>query len=78
MKRNTTSRPGLTTVQIKPELLLLMAPYLKRGMTKAEIINTALRQHLIEQEMEDIRRQLVPLAQAQGIFTDEDVERRLK
>lgn len=78
MKKNTSGRTGLTSVQIKPELLKLMMPYLQQGQTKSDIINTALRQHLIDREFEAVRRQFVPLAQAQGIYTDEDVEKRLK
>ena len=68
-------RQGLTSVQMRPEIARMIARYVKEGMSKSEIINEALRQYLIEKELQDIKRRLLPLAQAKGIYTDSDVER---
>lgn len=71
-------RPGLTSVQIRPELEKDMKNLIKQGMTKTQIINEALRQFLIDQEFKAIRAKLVPYAQTKGIYTDEDVFKMLK
>jgi Arc/MetJ-type ribon-helix-helix transcriptional regulator len=71
-------REGLTSVQLRPEIVSRIKRYVRQGASKSEIINEALRQYLIEREFQEIRRQLAPLAQAKGIYTDEDVERALR
>lgn len=73
-----SKREGITSVQLRPEIVSRMNRYVRRGISKSEIINEALRQYLIEKELQEIRRQLVPLAQAKGIYTDEDVERAFR
>lgn len=77
MKTNA-KRPGLTSVQIQPQVLIMLTPLLKEGHTKAEIINEALRQYCLEKEFEMVREKLLPYAQAKGIYTDEDVKRLLE
>lgn len=77
MKRKM-KREGLTSVQIRPAIARMLEVFLKRGVSKSEVINEALRQYLIEQEFQEIRSKLVPLAQAKGIYTDEDVENFFK
>ena len=76
MKRHAR-RTGLTTVQIKPHIARMLVRFVKQGISKSELINEALRQYLIERETEEVRRRLVPYAQAKGVYTDEDVERFL-
>lgn len=71
-------RTGLTSVQIRPQVARLLAKFVKRGVSKSELINEALRQYLIEKEFQEIRSRMVPYAQRKGIFTDEDVERMFK
>ena len=68
-------REGLTSVQVRPDIARMMIRCLRQGMNKSEIINEALRQYLIEKELQDLRRQMLPFAQAKGIYTDEDVNR---
>ena len=77
MKR-IAHRSGLTSVQIKPQVAILLARYLKRGVSKSEVINEALRQFLIEKEFQGIREKWIPYAQAKGLYTDEDVEQFFK
>lgn len=71
-------REGLTSFQMRSDIARKLRIYLHKGITKSEFINEALRQYLIEKELQDIRRQMVPLAQAKGIYTDEDVDRIFK
>ena len=78
MPKKTTRRKGLTSVQIKPQVAQMLNQFTQKGLSKSELINEALRQYLIDQELQSIRARLRPYAQAQGIYTDEDVERLLK
>lgn len=71
-------REGLTSVQIHPDLARKISFYLRKGVTKSQLINEALRQYLIEKEFQEIRKEMIPLAQRKGIYTDEDVERLFK
>ncbi len=73
-----SSRVGMTSVQIRPQIIKSMAPLLKQGMTKSEIINDALRRYLAEKSFQAIRESLIPYAQAKGLYTDEDVLRFLE
>ena len=72
-----TKRTGLTSVQIRPAIAQMMERFVKRGMTKSELINEALRQYLLEKELQEIRSRMKPYAQAKGIYTDEDVQQLL-
>ena len=76
--KSKKKREGLTSVQIRPQIAQLITRYVKKGMSKSEIINEALRQYLMDKELQELRNQLVPYAQAKGIYTDEDVERFLQ
>ncbi len=73
--RKKTTRIGLTSVQIRPQIAKMMAHFVGMGMNKSELINEALRQYLIDRELQEMKRKLAPYAQAKGIYTDEDVER---
>ena len=43
------------------------------GRSRTETVRDALRRRLLLELFEDARRKIVPYAEAQGIFTDEDV-----
>lgn len=45
----------------------------KRSVSRSDIIRESLKNYLFEIEFEELRRKLIPQAQAKGIFTDEDV-----
>lgn len=45
------------------------------NLTESEFVRRALQDRLWEEAFEASRRKLVPLARAQGIYTDEDVFR---
>ena len=44
-------------------------------LTRSEVVKLALQDFLRNQELEALRRRLVPKARRKGIFTDEDVFR---
>ena len=73
--RKKVRREGLTSVQIRPQIMRLMEKLTRRGVSKSEIINEALRQYLIEKELQEMRNELLPYGQAKGIYTDADVDR---
>lgn len=43
------------------------------GRSRSEVVREALRRQLTLELLEEARRQLIPFAEAQGIYTDEDV-----
>ena len=76
--KKKVSRLGMTSVQIRPQIAKMLARLLMQGLSKSEIINEALRQYLLEKELEESRQQLLPYAKAKGLYTDEDIERFFK
>lgn len=47
----------------------------RAGASRSEIVRDALRRYFAVREFQRLRDSLVPFAEAQGIFTDEDVFR---
>ena len=47
-------------------------------LTRSEVVKLALQDFLRNQELEALRRRLVPKARHKGIFTDEDVFRTFR
>jgi len=45
----------------------------KENMRKGEIIRDALKQYFAQREFQNLRKMVIPKAQKQGFFTDEDV-----
>jgi predicted transcriptional regulator len=45
----------------------------KANMRKGEIVTDALKQYFMQREFQELRSMVVPKAQKQGFFTDEDV-----
>jgi predicted transcriptional regulator len=41
--------------------------------TRSEVMREALRRHLAQQRFEQLRRRVMPFAEARGYLTDEDV-----
>lgn len=44
-----------------------------RGLNRSEVIREALESYLRIEEFRELRRKMIPKAEAQGIYTDEDV-----
>lgn len=45
----------------------------KESMRKGEIVRDALKQYFAQREFQQLRKMVIPKAQKQGFFTDEDV-----
>lgn len=45
----------------------------QENMRKGEIVRDALKQYFAQREFQKMRALVIPKAQAQGLFTDEDV-----
>ena len=46
-----------------------------QGVTRSDLVREALREYLFTQRFRALRQELMPYAEAQGVFTDEDVFR---
>ena len=47
------------------------------GVSRSDVIREALREYLFTRRFRALRAELMPYAEAQGIFTDEDVFREI-
>ena len=64
------------TIRLDPSLeKLLDRVCRKTGRSRSEVVREALRRQPTLDLFEEARRDLIPFAEAQGIFTDEDVFR---
>ena len=62
------------TIRLDPNLEELLDEVCRKtGRSRSEVVREALRRQLTLQLFEEARRQIIPFAEAQGIFTDEDV-----
>ncbi len=46
-----------------------------RGVTRSDVVREAVADYLFNQRLRALRARLLPHAEAQGVFTDEDVFR---
>ena len=64
------------TIRLDPELERRLARIARRtGRSRSEVVRDAVRRQLALAEFADLRRRTMPLAEAQGYLTDEDVFR---
>ncbi|TVR67224.1 MAG: ribbon-helix-helix protein, CopG family [Gemmatimonadales bacterium] len=47
------------------------------GISRSDLVREALRDHLFSRRLRALRRELMPYAEAQGVYTDEDVFREV-
>ena len=47
----------------------------RRGVSRSDLVRDLLRRHLVVETIDEIRKELMPYAEAAGWFTDEDVFR---
>ena len=45
------------------------------GVSRSDVVREALREYLFVRRFRELRRELMPYAEARGIFTDDDVFR---
>ncbi len=66
------------TVSLPPDLGdELRAASRDAGVSRSAVVREALRRYLADRDFQRLRRRLVPEAEQRGLFTDEDVFRRL-
>jgi predicted transcriptional regulator len=64
------------TLRLDPELDRKIRRAAKRsGLSRSEIVRDALRRQLVLVQLQDLRRRIMPLAEARGYLADEDVFR---
>lgn len=64
------------TVRLDPDLeRRLERAAQQSGRTRSEFVREALRRQLALSQFEELRRRIMPFAEAQGYLTDEDVFR---
>ena len=64
------------TIRLDPELEEQLDRLAKRsGQSRSEIVREALRRQLAVSQFEELRRRVMPFAEAAGYLTDEDVFR---
>ena len=66
------------TIRLDRDLERLLDQLCKRtGQNRSEIVREALRRQLAIRHFEELRRRVLPFAEARGYLTDEDVLRNL-
>ena len=67
-------KQGAVTVRLDDDLEPLLDEVCRRsGRTRSEVVREALRWHLAQLRFEQLRRRVMPFAEARGYLTDEDV-----
>jgi predicted transcriptional regulator len=67
---------GTLTIRVDKDLERLLDRVCKRtGESRSDIVREALRRELSLRRFEDLRRRVLPFAEARGYLTDEDVAR---
>lgn len=82
MSRGATSitmqdmKTSVLTIRLDPDLERQLARIARRtGRSRSEVVREAVRRQLALAQFEDLRRRIMPLAEARGYLTDEDVFR---
>jgi len=66
------------TIRLDRDLKRLLDQVCKKlGRTRSDIIRDALRRQLALAQFEQLRRQVMPFAEARGYLTDEDVQKEI-
>jgi predicted transcriptional regulator len=69
---------GTLTIRLDRDLERLLDQLCKRtGQNRSEIVREALRRQLALLRFEELRRRVLPFAEARGYLTDDDVLRDL-
>ncbi len=64
------------TIRLDKDLERLLDRLCKRtGQSRSDIVRNALRRELALRRFDDLRRRVLPFAEARGYLTDEDVMR---
>ena len=64
------------TIRLEPDLERRLAEAAERsGKSRSELVREALRRQLALEQFQELRRRIMPFAEAAGYLTDEDVFR---
>jgi predicted transcriptional regulator len=64
------------TIRLDPELQRQLARLARRtGRSRSELARDALRRQLALMQLDELRRRILPFAEARGYLTDDDVFR---
>jgi predicted transcriptional regulator len=67
-------KTGTLTIRLDKELDELLSKASRRtGKNRSEIVREALRRQIRLETFEDLRRRIMPFAEARGFLTDEDI-----
>jgi predicted transcriptional regulator len=67
-------KTSAVTIRLEPELQKLLDTVCKEsGRNRSDILRDALKRQLSILRLEQLRRQIMPFAEARGYLTDEDV-----
>jgi predicted transcriptional regulator len=62
------------TIRLDPDLERQVARIARRtGRSRSEVVRDAVRRQLALAQFDDLRRRIMPFAEARGYLTDEDV-----
>ena len=69
---------GTLTIRVDKDLERVLDRLCKQtGQSRSEIVRDALRRELSLRRFEDLRRRVLPFAEARGYLTDEDIVRNV-
>jgi predicted transcriptional regulator len=69
-------KSSAVTIRLEPELQKLLDRVCKQwGRTRSDVLREALKRQLSILRFEQLRRQVLPFAEARGYLSDEDVSR---
>ncbi len=69
-------KTSAVTIRLEPALQRLLDKVCKQsGRTRSDILRDALKRQLSILRFEQLRRQVLPFAEARGYLTDEDVNK---
>jgi predicted transcriptional regulator len=75
-RRLSYMKTSALTIRLDPELEKQLERVARRsGRSRSEIVREALRRQLALSQFEDLRKRMMPFAEAAGYLTDEDVFR---
>ena len=67
-------KTSVLTIRLDRELDEQLGTLTRRtGRTRSQIVREALRRHLAVAQLDDLRRRVMPFAEAAGYLTDEDI-----
>ena len=69
-------KTSAVTIRLEPELQKLLDKVCNQsGRTRSDILRDALKRQLSILRFEQLRRQVLPFAEARGYLTDEDISK---